>query len=109
MLANFLGSLNKERVLIYLAARGRGYPREIARFFDAPLYPIQNALDRLEVANVLVSRVVGSTREYEFDPRYPARVELRRLLERALALYPAALKEQLLMPRRRPRRRGKPL
>jgi hypothetical protein len=101
--------MNKERVLIYLAARGRGYSREIARFFDAPLYPIQNALDRLETANVLVSRLVGSTREYEFNPRYPARVELVRLIERALALYPAPLQEKLLLSRLRPRRRGKRL
>lgn len=32
MLANLLGSVNKERALIYLAARQKGYAREIARF-----------------------------------------------------------------------------
>jgi len=61
--------MNKERVLIYLAARGRGYARQIARFFDASLYPVQNALERLEAAGVLVSRAVGNTREYELNPR----------------------------------------
>jgi hypothetical protein len=109
MLAGLLGSVNKERSLVYLAARGRGYPREIARFFDAPLSPLQGALDRLEQAGVLVSREVGSTREYEFNPRYPARDELAGLLARALSLYPAALRERLLVARARPRRRGKPL
>ena len=59
MLAPLFGSLNKERVLIYLTARGRGYAREIARTFDTALYPVQNALDRLEAAGVLVSRLVG--------------------------------------------------
>ena len=63
MLASLLGSVNKERVLVFLVARGRGYAREIARFFESPLYPVQNALDRLEQAGVLVSRSVGSTRE----------------------------------------------
>jgi hypothetical protein len=109
MLANLLGSVNKERVLVYLAGRGRGYPREIARFFEAPLFPVQNALDRLEAAGVLVSRLVGSTREYEFDPRYAARTELVALVNRALNLYPATLRDQLLLSRTRPRRRGKPL
>ena len=109
MLAELLGSVNKERSLVYLAARGRGYSREIARFFDAPLSPLQNALDRLERAGVLVSRQVGSTREYEFNPRYPAREELSRLVERSLSLYPAALRERLLVARSRPRRKGKPL
>jgi hypothetical protein len=109
MLASLLGSVNKERVLVYLAARGRGYSREIARFFRSPLYPIQNAMDKLEAAGVLVSRPVGTTREYEFNPQYPAKTEITSLVERALALYPAALKDALLLTRTRPRRRGKPL
>jgi hypothetical protein len=109
MLAGLLGSVNKERVLVYLAARGRGYAREVARFFDAPLSPVQGALDRLEQAGVLVSRSVGATREYEFNPRYAARAELARLLDRAVELYPPALRDRLLLRRSRPRRRGKPL
>ena len=109
MLAKLLGSINKERVLIYLAARGRGYSREIARFFKGPLSPVQNALDSLEAAGVLVSRITGTTREYEFNPRYPARQQLASLIERALSLYPPRLRKQLLAVRSRPRRRGKPL
>ena len=109
MLANLLGSVNKERALVYLAARDRGYARQVARFFNAPLSPVQNALDKLESAGVLISRAVGSTREYEFNPRYPARAELATLLNRALSLYPHALRDQLLLARSRPRRKGKPL
>jgi hypothetical protein len=109
MLASLLGSVNKERVLIYLAARGRGYAREIARFFDAPLYPVQNAVEKLEAAGVLISRAVGSTRELEFSPRYAARAELAELLSRALSLYPTSLRDKLLLNRSRPRRGGKPL
>src|SRR5271169_389001 len=97
MLANLLGSVNKERVLTYLAGRGRGYAREIARFFDAPLYPVQNAMERLEAAGVLVSRAVGRTREYEFNPRHPARAELAALLKRALSLWPATPRNELLL------------
>ena len=109
MLGRLLGSLNKERALVYLIARERGYAREIARFFRAPLYPIQRALDSLEAAGVLVSRAVGRAREYEFNPRYPAREELAGLLNRALDLYPADMKESLQFHRARPRRKGKPL
>ena len=108
-MAQLLGSLNKERALIFLAARERGYSRQIARFFQAPLNPVQKALEKLEAAGVVVSRVVGSTREYAFNPRYAARRELAALLDRALSLYPAELREQLLMIRTRPRRKGKPL
>lgn len=109
MLSSVLGSLNRERVLVYLTARGRGYAREIARFFNAPLDPVQKALDSLERSGVLVSRTIGSTREYEFNPRYALRNELRALLEKALSLYPANLRDELLASRTRPRRKGKPL
>ena len=109
MLGELIGSVNKERALIYLIARDRGYAREMARFFDAPLNPIQKALDGLERSGVLVSRSVGSTREYEFNPRYPLRDELRTLLEKALSLYPKDLRDELLVIRKRPRRKGKPL
>lgn len=109
MLAQLLGSVNKERVLVYLFARARGYAREIARFFGVPLFPIQNAMEKLEAAGVILSRPVGSTREYEFNPRYAARAELAALVERSLSLYPAELREGLLLSRARPRRKGKPL
>ncbi len=109
MLGKLVGSVNKERVLVYLAARGKGYSREIARFFDAPLNPVQKAMETLEVAGVLVSRGVGRTREYEFNPRYPARAELASLVNRALELYPQTRKDELRMSRSRPRRKGKPL
>jgi hypothetical protein len=109
MLAALLGSVNKERVLIYLAARDRGYPREVARFFNSSLYPVQVAFDNLEAAGVLVSRSVGRTREYEFNPGYAARIELRALIDRAFELYPISLRNNLLLVRSRPRRRGKRL
>ena len=109
MLGALIGSVNKERVLIFLIARERGYARQISRFYDAPLDPIQKALDALERSAILVSRAVGNTREYEFNPRYPLREELRALLEKALSLYPEALREELLITRKRPRRKDKPL
>lgn len=108
MLAKLLGSINKERVLIYLSARGRGYPRQIARYFNAPLYPVQVAVHNLESAGIIVARAIGRVHEYEFNPLYPARDELKSLLDRALALYPAKLREDLLIFRSRPRRKGKP-
>lgn len=109
MLSDLVGSVNKERVLIYLVARERGYARQIARFFGAPLNPVQKAMDALERSGILVSREVGNTLEYEFNPRYAMRTELRLLLEKALSLYPKDLRDELLIVRRRPRRRSKPL
>jgi predicted ArsR family transcriptional regulator len=109
MLTPLLGTENSERVLIFLLARNEGYAREIAQFFDTNLYAIQRQLDKLEVGGVLVSRMVGRTRLYQFNPRYPFLNELKQLLEKAFSFYSEDSRENLVMNRRRPRRRGKPL
>ena len=109
MLEPILGSKSSEQVFIFLVARDEGYATEIARFFDADLYAIQNQLERLEGADVLVSKKVGRTRVYQFNPRYPFLAELRNLLTKVLSFYPEDIKESLLMNRRRPRKKDKPL
>lgn len=109
MLTPLLGSESSERVLIFLLTRENGYAREIAQFFDANLYAIQKQLDKLEAGSVLVSKTVGRTRLYQFNPRYPFLEELKSLLEKALSFYPEEVREELMMNRRRPRGRGKPL
>lgn len=109
MIESLLGSINKERVLIYLYANGTGYARAIADFFDTHLRNIQVQLDNLEVGGILVSRQQGRTRVYEFNPRWPLKDELIALVKRLLAFYPPEEAERLLGIRKRPRRRGKPL
>lgn len=107
MIEVLLGSKNAERVLIYIFSREEGYPREIARFFNTDLKSIQKQLDKFESGGVLVSREVGRTRPYVFNPRYPFLSELKALLEKALSFYPETDREELTMNRRRPRARGK--
>jgi predicted ArsR family transcriptional regulator len=109
MLEALFGSKNAERVLIFLHAREEGYAREMARFFETDLKSIQNQLDKLETAGVLSSRMVGRTRPYHFNPRYPFLAELKALLEKALAFYSEEERERLVMNRRRPRGKGKTL
>lgn len=109
MLTPLLGTENSERVLIFLLARSEGYAREIAQFFDTNLYAIQRQLDKFETGGVLVSRTAGRTRLYQFNPRYPFINELKQLLEKALSFYRKDVRESLVMNRRRPRKRGKPL
>jgi predicted transcriptional regulator len=109
MLETLLGSASSERVLIFLTARGEGYAREIARFFDTSLAPIQQQLEKLEFGGILVSRSAGRTRLYTLNSRYPFLAELKALLDKALTFYPEDLREDLIMNRRRPRRAEKPL
>lgn len=109
MLEAIVGSKSSEQVFIFLVARNEGYATEIARFFDADLYAIQKQLERLENSEVLVSKKVGRTRVYQFNPRYPFLPELKALLERVLSFYPDDIHEELVMNRRRPRKKDKPL
>jgi len=109
MLSPLLGTENIERILIFLLARESGYAREIAQFFNSNLYAIQRQLDKLEGGNVLVSKKIGRTRLYQFNPRYPFLTELISLLEKVFSFYPEEVRENLLMNRRRPRGLGKPL
>ena len=109
MIEAILGSASSEKVLVFLMARDEGYARDIARFFSTDLAPIQKQLARLEAGGVLASRVVGRTRLFAFNPRYPMIEELKALLARTLEFYPDEIRDRLVMNRRRPRRTGKPL
>ena len=109
MLAPLFGSKGSEKVLIFLVARGEGYASEIAQFFDLDISTIQNQLDKFELGGILSSTTRGRTRLYVFNPRYPFLKELKQLLAKALSFYPEDEREKLIMERRRPRRRGKPI
>jgi hypothetical protein len=109
MLESILGSMSRERVLMFIFAREEGYPREIARFFSTDLAPIQRQLIRLEINGVLSSRLTGRTRLYRLNPCYPFKPEIESLLAKALDFYPQEVRERLFLNRRRPRRSGKPL
>jgi hypothetical protein len=108
-LKTLLGSESSERILIFILARGSGYPRGIAKFYTSYLFTIQKQMERLEAGYVLSSKTVGRTRVYTFNPRYPFLKELKALLQKAFSFYPEQLQKELTMDRRRPRRSGKPL
>jgi len=109
VLEGLFGTVNKEKVLLYVYAREEGYPREVAKYYGIDLKTIQNQFERLELGGVLYSRMVGRTRLYTFNPRFVFLNELKQILEKALSFYPEEERERLLVTRRRPRRKGKPL
>jgi hypothetical protein len=106
---SIFGSPTAEKVLLFLQNYGQGHSREIARTFDIPQSMVWKQLVRFEREYVLVNRLVGRTRVFEFNPRYAFRDELGALLQRGIDLTPAADRERWFMQRRRPRRVGKPL
>ncbi len=104
-----LGSLNKERILMFINSRGQGYAREISKYFNTDLTPIQKQLEKLERGAILCSRNAGRTRLYSFNLGYPLIKEIKAFLDKAMMFMPDDERNRLVMNRRRPRRQGKPL
>ena len=109
LLAGIFGGETAEKVLLYMRSYGSGYPRGISTTFDIPVSQVQRQLERFEREGVLASRLVGKTREYNWNPRYMFREELQSLLGKALEKLPAEYQNKYFRARTRPRRRGKPL
>lgn len=109
MIEAILGSTSAERVLLFLTARDEGYASEIAQLFETDISPVQKQLERMERDGLLINRKVGRTRLYSFNPRYPFVPELKTMMNKALDMSPEKLQEKLLLNRRRPRKKSKPL
>ena len=106
---SLFGSLSRERVLTFIAAREQGYAREITGFWKCPDRPIKRELNRLESDGVLTAKSYGRTISYSMNPRFFLRKELTALLLKVIDAYPPEWKEKLLFNRRRQRAKGKPI
>lgn len=109
MTGNLITPKTKELILIYLAGRNEGYAREIAKYYNMSLSPVQNQLELLESSGIIYGKNAGKTIIYRFNQRYPYYNELIKFLEKVLLFLPENEKEKLLMTRKRPRRKGKPI
>ena len=92
---------------MYLFVFQEGYPTEISRIFSIPLNMIQKQLFKFEEGGMLVSRLRGKVRIYQWNPRYPFLNEVEKLLERNFEYLPEVIKERYYRQRTRPRRRDK--
>ena len=109
LLSGLFGNETAEKVLLFIKNYGSGYPRGIALTFEIPISQVQRQLERFEREGVLVSRLIGKTREYQWNPRYLFRAELDALLAKALSHLPPDYLSKYFRVRTRPRRKGKPL
>jgi len=103
------GNRTAAGVLLFLENYGSGYASRIAKAYKMPLSVVQDQLRKLEVAGVLVSRSVGRTRVFEFNPRSPTATRLREFLASELQSLPDEIVKEYFLERQRPRRSGKPL
>lgn len=75
------GNPNIEKILIFLLVNEKCYAAQIRHCIGGALTPIQQALNRLENGNIIVSNLEGKTRLFRFNPHYPFLRELQSLLK----------------------------
>jgi predicted ArsR family transcriptional regulator len=109
MLEPILGNNTIEKILFTLESYGQAYPLGISKMFDIPVNGIQQQMDRLENGGVIVSSMVGRTRLYQFNPRYPFLKELKSLIQRAMDFLSEKELKKYYRRRTRPRKKGKPI
>jgi hypothetical protein len=109
MLEPVFGNITVEKILFALEVYGQSYPAGLAKLFGIPVNGIQQQLKRLEDGMVVVSLIVGRTRLYQFNPRYPFLKELKALIQRAMEYLPEKEIQKYYRNRTRPRRKGKRL
>jgi len=108
MLEGLFGNITVEKILFTLYVYGEGYALGVAKTFGEAVNKIQQQLKRLENAGVIVSRLIGRTRIYTFNPRYPFMEELKVLVGKAYEFLPERERDTYYRMRTRPRRAGKP-
>lgn len=109
ILEGLIGNETASKVLLYLESYGSGYPRSISETFEISISQVQRQLERFEREGILVSRLIGKTRVYEWNPRCFYLNELKSILSKSLERLPESIKNKYFRERARPRRKGKPL
>lgn len=98
------------KVLLFIQNYDDGYGSQIAKTFEMPVSEVQKQLVKFEEVGILVSRMVGTSRIYTWNPRDPALSALRELLQSTLNDgIPKEKLQKYYRQRRRPRRKGKRL
>lgn len=97
------------KLLLYLFHHGEAYPTGAAKDMQLRLSAVQRQLEKLEAAGFLISKLIGKTRAYTFNPKNPATRKLKDLVGVFYQGMSLAERERIFETRRRPRRAGKPV
>ncbi|CBW26848.1 hypothetical protein BMS_2036 [Halobacteriovorax marinus SJ] len=110
MLDLILGSKTAQKIFLHLFHYGETYPSAVAKDMKISLSAVQKQFERFENAGLIISKLQGRTRVYQFNLRNGAIV--KPFMEMVKAVYdsiPLREKEEMFEVRRRPRRVGKPV
>lgn len=108
-LETLFGNKTTERIFLHLFHYSEIHARGIAHDYKSSVTPFVRQLNRLETNGILVSKSVGKTRLYQFNPKSPFTKPLKQLVQIAYESIPLQERTKLFAERRRPRRKGKPV
>jgi DNA-binding transcriptional ArsR family regulator len=109
MLDQILGSKTAQKIFLHLFHHGESYPSAVARDFSITLGQVQRQFDRFENAGILISKLSGRTRVYQFNKKNTLTSPFIEMIRRVYDSIPLEEKEKIFGKRRRPRRAGKPV
>jgi predicted transcriptional regulator len=109
MLEDVFGNKTAERVLLHVYHYGEIHASAIAQDYGIAVNPVKGQLDRFERAGILVSKEVGRSRLYFFNPKSVFLSPVKELLRIVYESISLNEREKLFKSRRRPRRKGKPV
>ncbi|MGE0198650.1 MAG: winged helix-turn-helix domain-containing protein [Simkaniaceae bacterium] len=98
MLKSLFGSGYTGDILIFLLINGKGYPSLIAKRLDAPLTPVQNALQKMEKQELVTSHYEGKNRLYTLNISHPLFYEIEALIKKSFSFLPSSEKKKFFAP-----------
>ena len=69
MLDKLLGSKTAQKIFLHLYHYGESYPSAVAKDFKISLGQVQRQFDRFEDAGIIISKLSGRTRMYQFNKK----------------------------------------
>jgi DNA-binding transcriptional ArsR family regulator len=109
MLEAIFGNQTAAKLMLYLLHYGEAYANGVSRDMGITLSQVQKQLDKFELAGILVSKRLGTTRIYTFNPKLGVVKKIKELIEAFYESIPLDEREKMFSERHRPRRRGKPV
>ena len=108
-LAELLGSKTAEKIFLYLHHYPEAHARGLATDMRMGFSQVERQLKKYEDIGTLISRQVGKTRVYQFNPRYIFHAQIKEMIAKLYNAIPLAEKKALFPVRQKPRHRKKPV
>jgi DNA-binding transcriptional ArsR family regulator len=109
MLETVFGNETVAAILLNIYHYEAIHARAIARNLGKVHGGIVRQLDRLESGGLLVSKEVGRTRVYSFNPKSPYTAPVKQIIQITYDAMPVKVKEKFFAERTRPRAKNKPV